>query len=314
MHALERVSNGGISERSRRLVEAFLSGRNHRTRAAYGRDLADFAAFLGAGSPEEAARALLAGGPGTANETALTYRAHLQGRGLSPATVNRRLAAVRSLVKLARVLGLVTWTLEIPGLKSCAYRDTRGPGREGFLRMLAQLEDRTDAKALRDRAILRLGYDLALRRGEVAGLDVADVDLEAGTVAVLGKGKTQKELLTLPAPTREALAAWLTTRGTAPGPLFLNFDRAHKGVRLTGTSINRVVKALGLAVGLDVHAHGLRHAGITRALDLSGGDVRSAARFSRHARLETLQVYDDAREDLGGRLARLVADDARLGS
>ena len=74
------------------------------------------------------------------------------------------------------------------------------------------------AKGIRDRAILRLLHDLALRRGEVVGLDAKDLDLEAGTVAVLGKGRTGKVNLSLPEPTREALfrpCSVLTTPSTA---------------------------------------------------------------------------------------------------
>lgn len=90
-----------------RLVGAFLSGRSARTLDAYRADLGDFAAFVGVEGVDEAAGALLACGLGAANERVLAYRAHLLERGLSPATINRRLSAVRSLVKLARTLGLV---------------------------------------------------------------------------------------------------------------------------------------------------------------------------------------------------------------
>ncbi|MDP3940475.1 MAG: tyrosine-type recombinase/integrase [Deltaproteobacteria bacterium] len=296
---------------SRRLLAAFLAGRNPRTLAAYRADVQHFAAFLGAATVEDAARALLAGGQGRANETALRYRAHLQERGLSPATVNRRLAAVRSLVKVARVIGLVPWKLDVEPLKAEPYRDTRGPGREGFRRMLMLLEGRDDARARRARALLSLGYDLALRRGEVGALNVADVDLEAGTVAVLGKGRATKQRMTLPEPTRATLADWLEARGAEPGPLFLNFDRAGKGGRLTPASINRIVHALGRAAGLRVTYHGLRHASITRALDLSGGNVRAVQRHSRHQDVRTVGRYDDERRDLAGEIARKVAEDAR---
>ena len=70
-----------------------------------------------------------------------------------------------------------------------------------------------DAKGLRDGALLRLLFDLGLRRSEVVRLDLADWDRQAGTVAVLGKGRTAKVLLTLPLPTRIALEAWLSLRG-----------------------------------------------------------------------------------------------------
>jgi integrase/recombinase XerC len=295
------------SSSARRLVEAFLAGRNPRTLAAYRQDLEDFRVFTGAETLDEAAERLLTRGHGEANGLALAYRTSLSERGLSPATVNRRLAALRSLVKLGRTLGLVSWTLEVGSVKSEAYRDTRGPGRVGFRRLLDELGERQDAKAKRDRAVLRLLYDVALRRGEVVSLDVEDVDLEGGTLDVLGKGRTEKVRLTLPEPTKAALHAWLKVRGSEPGPLFENFDRAHKGRRLTGTSVARLVRKLGEAAGLKVRPHGLRHAAITEALDLTRGDVRKVQRFSRHRDLRVLNRYDDNREDLGGEVARLVA-------
>lgn len=292
---------------SSRLVEVFLAGRSPRTLEAYRQDLAAFQAFLGAATLDEAARVLLARGPGAANELVLSYRADLMAKGLAPATTNRRLAAVRSLVKLARMTGLVTFELEVPGVKSQSYRDTRGPGRAGFRLLLDELDSRLDSKARRDRAAVRLLYDLALRRGEVVSLDVAHVDLEAGKLAILGKGRTERELVTLPEPTKAAVREWLAARGTKPGPLFVNFDRAAKGCRLTGRSLHRIVRALGKVAGLVVRPHGLRHAAITEALNLVNGDVRKVQRFSRHLDVRTLSRYDDNRQDLGGAVAALVA-------
>lgn len=309
-------SAGGLPHASaRRLVAAFLAGRNARTLAAYRQDLEDFRAFVNVADVDEAARLLLVAGHGPANERALAYKAALRDRGLAPATVNRRLAALRSLVKLARTLGLVPWTLEVENAKAQAYRDTRGPGAGGFRRLLEAVEG-THAKATRDRALLRLLYDRALRRAEVVALDVADVDLAGGTVAVLGKGREQREPLTLPAPTHAALADWLTVRpdvtveeaGTPRRPLFVNFDRTGRAGRLTGTGLYLLVRELGRKVGLAVRPHGLRHAAITEALELTDGNVRAVRRFSRHAKLDTLNVYDDNRSDLGGDVARLVAE------
>jgi len=291
-----------------RLVEVFLAGRSPRTLEAYRQDLGSFRAFLGVATVDEAARLLLAGGPGAANELVLRYRADLLEKGLAPATINRRLAAVRSITKVARMTGLVGFTLEVPGVKSESYRDTRGPGRDGYRRLLDALDARLDAKAKRDRAAVRLLYDLALRRGEVVSLDMEHLDLEAGKLSVLGKGRTERELVSLPEPTKAALLAWLEVRGTEPGPLFTNFDRAGKGNRLTGRSLHRIVRDLGKAAGLEkVRPHGLRHAAITEALSLTNGNVRMVQKFSRHKDLRTLNVYDDNRQDLGGAVAALVA-------
>lgn len=295
--------------RAAELVRAWLAGRSPHTLKAYGDDLRDFTAHLGVKSPGEAARTLLTQAPGPANGLALAYRAAMLEKGLAPSTVNRRLAALRSLVKLARMLGLVTWAIEVGDVPRVKYRDTRGPGRAGFVAMYRALQRLQSAKAARDRAILRLLYDVALRRGEVVSLDLADVDLERKKLQIVGKGRLEPELVTIPEPTRDALAAWIAVRGPEPGPLFVNFDRAKKGRRLTGKSVGRLVSRLGEQAGLTrrVRAHGLRHAAITEALDRTQGNVRAVQRFSRHRDLAVVQQYDDNREDLAGEVAALVA-------
>jgi hypothetical protein len=99
---------------------------------APGQDLEDFRDFAKASTLEQAAHSLLTSTLGQANAIVLDYKAHLLGHQLTPATINRRLAALRSLVKLARMLGLVPWKLEVEGMKSEGYRDTQGPGRTDF--------------------------------------------------------------------------------------------------------------------------------------------------------------------------------------
>lgn len=295
-----------VSARSS-LVENFLAGRSPRTLEAYGQDLQDFAKWAGAKSSDDAVSAFLARGKGEANAEAHAYRAELLARGLSPSTVNRRLAALRSLVKLARLFNLVDFTLDVEGVKSKPYRDTRGPGKNGVRLVLDELERRKGPKTTRDMALVHLLFDLGLRRGETVALDLGDVDLKAGILSILGKGRKERETLTLPGPTVAALEAWITARGSQDGPLFGNFDRAGKGQRLTGRSLARILDKIGDAVGLKVRPHGLRHAAITEALDKTNGNVRAVQRFSRHRDSRTLQFYDDNRQDLGGEVARLVA-------
>ena len=288
------------------LAGAFLAGRNPRTLLAYRRDLTDFQNFTQSTSLQAAAAFLTSQGSGAANGLALAYRVSLQDRGLAPATINRRLAALRSLVKLARVLGMVSWELEVEGIKAAAYRDTRGPGVDGFKKMLELLEGEPDPKSIRDLAILRLLFGMALRRGEVVSLDLAHLDLEGGRLSIMGKGRTQRESLTIPPKALDSLKAWVAVRGEDPGALFTALDRGHRGHRLDGSAVYRLVSELGQAVGLDTRPHGLRHAGITAALDKTNGNTRMVQRFSRHRSLETLSLYDDNRMDLGGEVARLV--------
>jgi integrase/recombinase XerC len=155
---------------------------------------------------------------------------------------------------------------------------------------------------------MALLYDRALRRGEVVSLDMENLDLEAGTLWVSGKGRSgQMELLTLAPETVKALEEWVTIRGEQLGPLFTNFDRTGKGERLTGSAIYYLIKYYGKQAGVDTRPHGLRHAAITEALDRTNGDYRAVQRFSRHKDPNILMRYDDNREDLGGEVSRLVA-------
>ncbi len=115
------------------LVASFLAGQNERTLRAYRNDLEGFYSFLRPGDVDEAARILLSRGHWEANALVLAYHTDMVTRKLHAATINRRLAAVCSLVKLTWTLRIVPWSLEVEDLKAQAYRDTRGPGRQGFL-------------------------------------------------------------------------------------------------------------------------------------------------------------------------------------
>jgi integrase/recombinase XerC len=293
---------------ARRLVDAFFKGRKASTIRAYEKDLAVFRDFLGVEDSELAVEQLLRCTPGDANALVLEYRSHLlDEKKVHPATVNRRLASLRSMVKLARTIGLVTWSIEIEGLKVDPYRDTRGPGLEAIGAMLECLKKRTDPKGARDRAILRLLYDLGLRRGEICSLDVEHVDFARG-INLLGKGKRIREWFSLPEFTAEALAEWLEVRGDEPGPLFTSLDHRSYGHRITGSALYEIVRNLGKTVGTRARPHGIRHTAITTSLDLTDGNKRAGQAFGRHARGDTTDRYDDNRRDIAGETARLVSE------
>jgi integrase/recombinase XerC len=293
------------------LVAAFLSGRTPATLRTYNAGLEDFRLWMKADTVEAAAAELLGHGAGEANRLALAYRADMIGRKLAPATVNNRLAALRSLSKLAAILGLVPWRLEVPSVRAEAYRDTAGPGPAAVRRMIDNLAADPSPKARRDAAIVRLLHDTALRRAEVAALDLADLDAEAGAVFVVRKGRRERTRINLPGPTLAAVRAWVEVRGGEAGPLFTNRDRASKGSgRLTGTSLYRLVRGLGLAAGVKTRPHGLRHAGITKACEAAaaaGIGLEEVLAYSGHANVRTLMIYRDKTRDLQGRLAALVA-------
>ena len=88
---------------------------------------------------------------------------------------------------------------------------------------------------------------------------------------IRGKGRTEKERMTLPDQTAGALAKWIEARGNEPGPFFHRLDcpKPTPDVRLSGESVRRIVRRLGKAAGLprDVRSHGLRHSTATSALN-----------------------------------------------
>jgi integrase/recombinase XerC len=231
---------------------------------------------------------------------------------LAPATINRRLSAVRSALRFARTIGATTWVPEIKGLKAQSYRDTRGPGLAGTRALLVAASEKSPAKAARDIAIIRLMFDLGLRRGEVVGLDLDDVDHSGRRLWVLGKGRTQKEARTLPVPTLEAIDRWLALRSRVAGgdeaALFVNAAKLKRGRRLTGQGLYHVIQDLGRHAGIVARPHGLRHASITAALDTSNGDVRAAQAHARHTNPQTTMRYDDNRQDLAGKVAAGLAE------
>ena len=199
------------------------------------------------------------------------------------------------------------------------HRDTRGPGLEGWHRIRARATKLAGqgVAGKRDLAIVRLLHDRGLRRGEAVAMDLDDVDLDAGKcgeIRIIGKGRQEVETLSINAPTRDALRAWIAARGRKAGPLFIRLDpgASPEGLeRLSGDAVERMVKRLSRGAGLSREArpHGLRHQAITRLLDLSNGDVRRVLHFSRHLDPKTLLLYDDNRRDEGGVLTTMLGDD-----
>ncbi|MGQ0506936.1 MAG: tyrosine-type recombinase/integrase [Myxococcaceae bacterium] len=253
---------------------------------------------------------LISMGGGAANAMVLRYRTVMVDQGFQATTINRRLAALRSLVKLARTLGVVSWSIEIPNLKAEAYRDTRGPGLSAFCQMLELAEQQHDAKARRDVAILRLLFDLALRASELTSLDIVDFDAPRQAIHILGKGKTQKVPLSMPPAASDALSRWVEVRGGEHGPLFLNCDRAGKGERLTRSGVYELVRKLGRRVGVETRPHGLRHLSITEACKVAqanGFGLEEVLDHSRHASVGTLLIYRDRERNVQGEIAGLIS-------
>ena len=281
------------------------------TRRAYVSDVRQLADFAG-------------GGATPADVMPTDVRAFLADRrrcGRHPATLGRKLAAVRSFFRfLVRegVCGLDP-TVGIPMPKT-GKRLPRPLAVDDCVALIEGPPARSRAGDLRDRALVELLYGAGLRVGEVAALRVRDVDLHRGDVRVSGKGGKER-IVPLPAATREALSAYLDLRrgaGLLAEPLFVTLRPRSGGPgALADRDIRRVLKARARKAGLaeHVHPHRLRHSYATHLLDM-GADLRAIQELLGHASLSTtekytavsadrlMEVYDRAHPRAGGRGGR----------
>ncbi len=297
--------------------------RSPATKRAYASDLAGFFGSVGqAPAPANVQKFLQL----PAHEVALrlaSYKGEMLTAGLSEATVNRRLAAVRSLLKFSHRLGLAQTDGRglVDSEKVKSYRDTRGTDLGNLKRLLALPAERHGVgtlRTLRDSALIGVLCENALRRAEVTALNVGDFSLTEERLYVLGKGRgSQKAPVTISKQTADAIALYLFTAGHArdeAAPLFRNLARRHTitdpdraGGRLSADGLHDLIQTYGNLLGLKLTPHKLRHSAITAALDATGGDVRKVQKLSRHADLRTLTLYDDNRANSQGELTSLLS-------
>jgi integrase/recombinase XerC len=284
------------------LQQLLADKRSANTRRAYERDVTQFFKFMtGKEVTPDLVLEFLHLERTQAVSVVLKYKATLIQQGLKEATVNRRIAAIKSLVAMGRKIGVCNFSLEdIKGERVAKYRDTTGIDAEAFSRVLAVC-DRDTLIGKRDYALLRLLWGNALRRNEVSQLNIGDFDPDSKTLRILGKGRgTQTEVIDLGAGTVEAIASWLeVSRGVKPddAPLFTSLDFHNNGNRLTGDGLRKIIVRLCSKAGIrkTMSPHRIRHSAITAALDATDGNVRKVQKLSRHRQLDTLMIYDDNR-------------------
>ncbi len=215
----------------------------------------------------------------------------------------RRLSAIRSFLRYLRAQ---EWISRDAGVLVPSPKAKKSLPK--FLK-IEEIEDLVKAPdgntwlGRRDRALLELLYGSGLRVSEAVGLDLRDIDLDAGWVRVFGKGSKERNVPFGP-PAREALKIYLESRQNLMGgrseaspdsPLFVNF----RGTRLTSRSVARILNKhlVRMASSKSLSPHGLRHSFATHLL-AAGADLRTIQELLGHSRLSTTQRYTHV--DLGG--------------
>jgi integrase/recombinase XerD len=156
-------------------------------------------------------------------------------------------------------------------------------------RLLASC-DRRSTFGRRDYAVLTLLSRLGLRAGEVAALELGDIDWRAGEIVVRGKGR-RAERLPLPADVGEALAWWLR-RGRPRCQYATVFTRVWAPHRpLSSGGVSAIVRAACGRAGLpELNAHRLRHTAATQMLR-AGASLGEVGQVLRHTSVLTTAIY-----------------------
>src|SRR5688572_20075240 len=154
------------------ILRAWFEGKADHTIRSYRHDLEDFALYFSRAlaispilSVNESLGKLFRQASPSAHEIVLGFRHHLASAHLSAASINRHMATLRSVTKLGRMLGMMTWYLEVPGVKAEKRRQTAGPTLEDVRRLLAATTGDTETET-RDYAIVVTFYCLGLRVSE----------------------------------------------------------------------------------------------------------------------------------------------------
>jgi integrase/recombinase XerD len=262
-------------------------GASSHTISAYRGDLNAYLTHLETRSskPLEASR-----------DDVITFMSMLQEKGLAASTVERKIAAVKSFHAYLVREGLtdIHPTLDVT-LPKVPERLPDVISVEDAERLLSQPFPEGPA-GHRDRAVLETLYGCGLRVSELTGLDLGDIDTEAGFLRVIGKGSKER-LVPVGSAAATAIDEYLrhgrpylrakkaTTRQD-PSAMFLNV----RGGRLTRQAVFGIVRDYGAKVGLQLHPHTLRHSFATHMLQ-GGAELRALQEMLGHADISTTQVY-----------------------
>ncbi|HYM20042.1 MAG TPA: tyrosine-type recombinase/integrase [Candidatus Kapabacteria bacterium] len=222
----------------------------------------------------------------------LSERETRLGETVARSSVSRKLSTLRSMLRFLVSQNILAFN---------AARLVRAPKGERRLPTVVSertatealsLPDTSDPEGLRDLAMLELLYSSGLRRAELSGIDIADIDLKRSTVRVLGKGNKIR-VVPVGSDACSAVERYLLRRCELgktrdPKALFLLAD----GRRMTPGMVYHVVRKYFKPNGelSRSHPHMMRHSFATHLLD-RGAEIRAVQEMLGHSSLRTTQRY-----------------------
>ena len=258
-------------------------GLADNTIQSYSRDLLRFFQFL-EGRKRSPLRAT--------QDDIMNYMGTLQ-KDLSARSCARSLSALKMFFRFlvtegriesspARLLGAPKLPRRLPGVLTRDEVDV----------LLAQ-PDPSNQRGHRDKAMLELLYATGLRVSELVGLQMSNINLEAGYVRMVGKGSKER-MVPMGTKAMEVLKAYLSEargrllKNKSSSSLFLN----SRGATLTRQGFWKIIKKYGKKAGIrkEITPHKLRHSFASHLLE-GGADLRSVQVMLGHADISTTQIY-----------------------
>jgi integrase len=266
------------------------SVQSPHSRRNYAKALDDLFAF---GASRPLSRALL-----------LEWRAGMES--LSPSTINVRLSAVRKLVNEARRNGMIgqeeaASLTDIPNIQQKGTRLGNWLTREQAKELLA-VPDRSTLKGKRDYVILALLVGCALRRNELAELDVETIQQREGRWVLAdleGKGRRVRTVA-IPIWVKQGINAWMTAASIEDGRLLRSVSKSGKVNRdtLSDWAVWSVVEQSSKQIGIEhFGAHDLRRT-CAKLCRKNGGDLEQIKFLLGHSSIQTTERYLGSEQDI----------------
>ena len=268
---------------------------SEKTRRAYQNDVAEFLRFTGlsiSGQLRSVARAHV-----------IAWRKDMERRGLSVATIRRKLSALSALFDYLCERNAVAGN-PVDGVKRPAANGNEGStpalGDDQARRLLDAPPEDT-LKGIRDRAILATLLYHGIRREELCGLRVRDIHTRQGVTHFRIKGKREKvRFVPVHAMAQRLIRDYLALAGhggEADGALFRPVKNNRTGEldgAITADGVYKLVRAYSAQLGFLIGAHALRATAATNALDHEA-DIAKVQEWLGHANIATTRIYDHRR-------------------
>lgn len=222
--------------------------------------------------------------------TLIRFKAWLDQRvDIAPATKSVYLNAPRVLYRRLFELGIIDQNLaaSVRGFQITRKHKKSPIADEQLARLHTFLAAKNDARLT---LLFDLLYRQGLRRNEVVNLRVADIDHDARTIAVLGKGRDDRETVNLHPATYDSLTAYIAATGLRDGFLFPS--RAKQGKPITPLRLYQLVMAVHEELGITNAPHAYRKAFTSKLID-AGMNLLTVQQFTRHRSLDMLKIYYD---------------------